>query len=183
VKILAICGSPRKGNTEAMLKRILDGAKEEGAQIELILLREKNIEPCKGFCDCYGRGTSCTIPDDMNTIISKMISADLIIFGSPDYFKNVTGIMKNLMDRTNPIVKKEMLANKKAFIVCTGGQNLKNIAFCERALKEFAKDHKMKIAGSIKETAEKPTDAAKNEKLMKKCFETGKEIAASGKPY
>ncbi len=44
MKILAICDSPRKGNTEFILKRILTKAETLGAKTELVLLREKRIE-------------------------------------------------------------------------------------------------------------------------------------------
>ncbi|MFC1919698.1 hypothetical protein ACFLWX_02780 [Chloroflexota bacterium] len=41
IEMVGICGSPRKANTEWMLRKLLDDAAEAGAETELILLREK----------------------------------------------------------------------------------------------------------------------------------------------
>ncbi|MBN1940786.1 MAG: flavodoxin family protein [Candidatus Diapherotrites archaeon] len=178
MKVLAVCGSPRQGNTEAMLRRVLDGAKDAGAQIELVLLRNKRVEPCKAICDCFEKGLPCTIDDDMAQVISKMLVADAIVLGSPNYFKNVSGIMKNFMDRTNPIVGKARLKGKKAAVVCVGSQSMENIAFCARALEEFAKDHQMLLVGAVKAKAEKPKEVQKNKKIRQECFELGKILSA-----
>ena len=44
VKIIGICGSPREGNTEFMLRTVLGKAKGLNAETELFLLKEKNIQ-------------------------------------------------------------------------------------------------------------------------------------------
>ncbi|MCX6799170.1 MAG: flavodoxin family protein, partial [Candidatus Diapherotrites archaeon] len=172
----AICGSPRKGNTEAMLKRLLDGAKSKGAAIELIRLGEKKIEPCAAVCDCFETGHACPIEDEMQQIIAKMLSADAIVLGSPDYFKNVSGIMKNFMDRTIGLCGKQRWKGNKAAVAAVGGQNLHNVEFCEKALAEFVKDHGMKLAGSIKATAEKAGEIADNKEVMQECFALGETL-------
>lgn len=177
MKVLAINGSPRKGNTEAMLKRLLDGAKSKGAIIELVNLGDKKIEPCKAVCDCFETERACPIDDDMASIINKMLAADAIVFGSPDYFKNVSGIMKNFIDRTNGICGK--LKGKKAAVVSVGAQDLQNVQFCENVLIEFAKGHEMKLVGSVKATAEKAGEVKENEKVMKECLELGEKLAQS----
>jgi len=48
MKVLGICGSPRKGNTEWMLDTILKSFAVKGAETEIILLRKKNVKTCKG---------------------------------------------------------------------------------------------------------------------------------------
>ncbi len=175
MKVVAICGSPRKGNTEAMLKRVLDGAKSKGAAIELVNLSDKKIEPCRAVCDCFETERKCPIEDDMAEVINKMLAADAIVFGSPDYFKNVSGIMKNFIDRTNGICGK--LKGKKAAAVSVGAQDLQNVQFCENVLIEFAKGHEMKLVGSVKATAEKAGEVLKNKEVIKKCLELGKKLS------
>jgi len=97
MKVLAICGSPRKeGNTEIMLKEALKGAEEEGAEAELITLAEKRIEYCLGCDDCK---YPCVIRDDMDEIYKKMINADIIILGTPVYWCTLSGLLKNFIDR------------------------------------------------------------------------------------
>jgi len=95
MKILLISGSPRQGNTEYILKHLFDKIECEK---ELILLRNQNIEHCKGCLNCH-KTYKCNIKDDMKDIIEKMIESDLIIFGVPCYFDNVTSIFKTFIDR------------------------------------------------------------------------------------
>jgi len=178
MKVLAICGSPRKGNTEAMLKRLLDGAKSKGASIELVLLRDNNIGLCDGCLSC-DKTHSCTILDDMQQLLGKMQQADVIVFGTPSYFDNVSGLMKNFMDRTNPFYKVYPLRGKKAAGVVVGGQNTEKQRVVKEALKGFAETQKMQYTGEIVAKAEQSSEAAKNEEIMKQCFELGERVTSA----
>ena len=122
MNIIAICGSPRRGNTEFVLKRILTKAEELGSSVELVLLREKRIEFCNGCLSCDSTG-KCNIRDDMQIIYPKLEEADLIIFGSPNYFSNMSGMMKNFVDRLNPFYTNKKLKNKKTVAVVVGGSD------------------------------------------------------------
>jgi len=176
MKVLAIAGSPRKGNTDAMLEQILKGAAGKGAEIELVRLWDEKIEPCRAVCDCFEIERKCPIKDGMAEVINKMLDADAIVFGSPDYFKNVSGIMKNFIDRTNGICGK--LKGKKAAVVAVGAQDLQNVQFCENALIEFAKGHEMQLVGSVKAKADKAGEVLKNKKVMQECFELGEKLVS-----
>ncbi len=106
IKVIAICGSPRKnGNTEIMLKEALNGAERKGAKTELIQLSGKNIKHCLGCDDC---NFPCRIKDDMGKIYEKMINVDVIIIGSPVYYCNVSGLLKNFMDRCTCLTHPEL---------------------------------------------------------------------------
>ncbi|MDQ0287607.1 multimeric flavodoxin WrbA [Desulfofundulus luciae] len=101
MKILAINGSHRKGkNTAIMLQAVLDEAAKSGAETELVELVDYNIKPCLACNRCLGK-TECSIKDDdMGVLAGKMLAADGIVLGSPVYWANVTGLMKNFIDRT-----------------------------------------------------------------------------------
>ena len=118
MKIIAICGSPRNGNTEQMLEWVLESCKAAGATTELIPLRLLKISHCTGCDVCYGTGRPCTIQDDMENLIAKLIEADAMIIGSPNYFSNISGIMKDFIDRTNPLVDPPLLKGKISALVC-----------------------------------------------------------------
>ena len=115
-KILLISGSNRNGNTNYLLNKI----KREIDNSELILLSECNIKYCKGCLACH-KIDKCVIQDDMNEIIDKVKESDLIIFGVPNYFDNVTGLFKNFMDRLHPLYKSELIKNKNVIFIFTGG--------------------------------------------------------------
>ena len=72
MKILAVSGSPRKqGNTEILLDEALQGAKAEGAGVELYRISGKNIQPCDGCWTCMKEGR-CHIKDDMQELYEKL---------------------------------------------------------------------------------------------------------------
>lgn len=103
MKILAINGSHRVGeNTSKLLQMALDEAAALGAETEMVDLAELDIEFCAGCNKCLFK-PMCSISDDMDELKQKMLEADGIILGSPDYFSNVTARMKNFIDRTRPL--------------------------------------------------------------------------------
>ena len=123
MKILAINGSHRAGkNVATMLNIALEEAAALGAETELVELSELNIDFCVGCNRCLFKPDCSIKDDDMAELKEKMLAADAIILGSPDYFSNVTARMKNFMDRTRPM---HMVANalkgKVAGCVCMCG--------------------------------------------------------------
>jgi multimeric flavodoxin WrbA len=109
MKILAVCGSHRKGkNTSRMLQAVLDEAAALGAETELVELMDYEIKECTSCNKCLGRA-ECTIADDgMNVLYGKLLQADGIVIGSPVYFGNVSGRLKDFIDRSRPL---HMVAN------------------------------------------------------------------------
>lgn len=107
MKLFGICGSPRKGNTEWMMKKLLENIAGGGIETELIRLRKEKIEGCKGCLKCEEvreeREGYCKIDDDMSGINLKLLEADALVFGTPVYFEMLSGLLKNFMDRTCPI--------------------------------------------------------------------------------
>jgi multimeric flavodoxin WrbA len=112
VKVLAIIGSARKKNTFSLVEAAIAPIKERrDVTIELIQLSNFDIKPCNG-CD-YCRDTGeCKIQDDMQRIYPKLKDADVLIIGSPTYFWNVSGLIKNFMDRCLPLYYKKALDGK-----------------------------------------------------------------------
>lgn len=102
-KVLVITTSLRKdGNSEILAKEFVKGAKEAGHQVELVDLHNKTIAFCIGCLACQKIGR-CVIHDDANMLIQKMVIADAIVFATPIYFYGMSGQMKTLLDRTNPL--------------------------------------------------------------------------------
>lgn len=107
MKILAVSGSPRRGNTEWMLGIVLDGATGGGAEAELLLLRQADVRSCRGCLACEkrdrgGRGV-CRITDDMQGILPRLLAADVIVLGTPAYMGLLSGLLKGFLDRTCPV--------------------------------------------------------------------------------
>ena len=98
-KIFGVVGSPRRnGNTHILVSRILEGARGEGAIVDILFLNDLNIQECDGCHACWA-GKQCSKNDDMNGIYPKIIESDVIIFGTPVYWYGPTALMKGFIDR------------------------------------------------------------------------------------
>jgi multimeric flavodoxin WrbA len=178
MKIIGICGSPRKGNTETLLKEALNKVEEMGLDTELILLRNKKIEFCDGCLICNTTG-QCHIDDGMQKIYEDMTRSDAIIFGSPTYYNNVTGLFKNFIDRTNVFYPNKNLKNKIAAIICVGEMKL-NEGSIENATEQisiFCRIHKMKLVGRLLASVAKKNEISQNQKILKKARDLGLKVA------
>lgn len=103
MKAVAINGSPRKGgNTEILLRKVLEPLAGAGWETELIQVGGKKIRGCTACYRCFGaKDGRCSVKTDVfNDCLEKMLSAQAIILGSPTYFTDVSAEMKALLDRT-----------------------------------------------------------------------------------
>lgn len=108
MKILAVNGSPKgkDGNTEQMLQPFLKGAGSAGAEVEVSYLKDKKINHCMGCLTCWLKTPgACVHKDDMPELLEKFKQADLIVYATPLYVYTVTGLMKDFMDRSLPLVQ------------------------------------------------------------------------------
>ncbi|MFC2045787.1 flavodoxin family protein [Chloroflexota bacterium] len=121
MKVLGIACSPRKkGNTDILLEQALKGAREDGAEVEFLPVRELDIKPCQGCSKCSKDGR-CRIKDDMHIVYDKMVAADGIIFSVPIYFWSMYGQAKVLMDRTFALRYPSLkLTNKVGGLIMAG---------------------------------------------------------------
>ncbi len=112
-KIVVYDGGPRNtkfSKTTFMTKHFCKGAESAGAEIEYISLKDMKINSCTGCYTCWTKTPGkCIFKDDMTDLRKKFRKADLVVFASPLYIFNVTGIMKNFMDRLLPNLKPYML--------------------------------------------------------------------------
>ena len=103
VKILGICGSPRRKSCYRALQIALEAAKKTGDDVEteLVELRGKKINFCIHCNKCLRDGADhCTIyKDDMTPLYDKFYGADGIIVASPVYEMNITAQLCTFFDR------------------------------------------------------------------------------------
>ncbi|VAY87379.1 Iron-sulfur flavoprotein [hydrothermal vent metagenome] len=114
--IVVFDGGPRNkkfSKTTLMVDKFIEGAKSAGANIEEYKLAKLDIHHCDGCYMCWTKiPGQCVHKDIMTELREKYRSADLVVFASPLYIFNVTGIMKNFMDRLLPLLKPYMLLDK-----------------------------------------------------------------------
>lgn len=97
-QILGICGSARKkGNTATLLQAVLDAT---GLDSEIVFLSDLTIGFCNGCLSCVQHKGVCVKNDDMQGLMQKMLGAQALVLGSPNYYYDVSGLMKNMIDRS-----------------------------------------------------------------------------------
>ena len=106
-RILVLSTSPPiGGNSETLADVFIKGAEEAGHETKKICLYDKKIEFCKGCLGCQTTG-KCILRDDAERIIAQMKAMDVLVFATPIYFYEMSGQMKTLLDRTNPLFPAE----------------------------------------------------------------------------
>jgi multimeric flavodoxin WrbA len=106
-KVLVISTSLRSNsNSEKLAESFAEGVKAAGHDAEIVSLRDKSIAFCKGCLACQKTG-HCIINDDANAITDKMLEADVIAWATPVYYYEMSGQMKTMIDRANPLFPKD----------------------------------------------------------------------------
>ncbi len=106
-KILVISTSLRtKSNSDILTERLIEGAKDSGHEVEHISLKGKNIKFCIGCLSCQ-KTHKCILKDDAQEIAEKVKNADTLVFSTPIYYYEMSGQMKTLLDRMNPLYSSE----------------------------------------------------------------------------
>lgn len=102
-KVLILSTSLRKGsNSEALANEFEKGAREAGHHAETVCLHDKTINFCTGCLACQ-KTKRCVIHDDADIIAQEMLTADVLVFATPIYFYEMSGQMKTMLDRSNPL--------------------------------------------------------------------------------
>jgi len=101
MKVIAFVGSARKRHTYKATEQFMHNLQSLGdIEYEIVSLSDYRIDVCKGCKLCLDKGEElCTLKDDRNKLIEKMNNSDGIIFASPNYSFNVSGLMKVFLDR------------------------------------------------------------------------------------
>jgi len=178
MKIVGICGSPRKGNSEWMLTKLCEELSRGGAKVEVLLLRKMDVKMCRGCLSCEKgdkkRKGDCVIKDDMASVYPRLLTADAIVLATPGYMEMLSGLLKNFLDRTCAVWPR--LEGKRLAGLAVAeegiGQTIQN-------LKGYAKLCKIRWIGSVSVLAKNPTDASHIPGLEKRLKRLALEILGS----
>ncbi len=130
MKILVIFGSPRQKSSylvtqqfEAALRKLAD------YEFEYIFLNKIDLKMCKGCHVCLFHGEEkCPLQDDTAAIFARMLQANGIIYVSPVYVSQVTGLMKNFIDRFSFLCHRPQLYHQHSMVISTTGMmDLKSV--------------------------------------------------------
>ncbi len=174
MKVLGIVSSSRKGgNTETLVSEVLGSAQEAGAEMELLLLRDKIIQPCDGCRTCHKTGV-CHIRDDMQEIYPELEAADAIVLGTPVYFWTVSGQCKTLIDRTYCYHTSRHLRGKVGAGVIATRRAGATQAFS--VINNFFNLHRMVAAGGVFGYGEERGAVRQDAQAMGECKALGRVV-------
>jgi multimeric flavodoxin WrbA len=99
----------------------------------------------------------------MTVIREKMLSSDIIVIGTPNYFDNVSGLLKDFIDRTHPFYKAESLKGGKLILIMVGGGEIEGTQkYLDCTMNGFVKYLKLDLLGSYCFKALEYDDLKKN---------------------
>ena len=136
--VIGLLGSPIVGgNTDKLLDKALEGARDAGCEVEKIIVANLDFEACKELMFCTGHET-CMMDDDMQAMYGKFRELDGLIIASPVMTMGIPGRLKSFMDRfqvffmakymrKKPLVTKEKRAKRKGLFISISGMNIPTV--------------------------------------------------------
>ncbi|GLC30068.1 flavodoxin family protein [Clostridium omnivorum] len=181
MKVVGIVGSPRKsGNVTCIVNKVMEGAKDMGAETKVYHLNDMNIRGCQSCMYCRTHD-SCCVKDDMKLIYEDIKTADAVIIGSPIYIYQVSGQTKMMMDRLYPFTDekhKPRFGTKKLVMVYTQAAPFpfffkKYIRYMRNIFKPMGLIHYKDI---IVTKCFEANSAEKDNKAIAKAYKVGKSL-------
>ena len=109
--VLVISTSLRKAsNSDLLADKFARGAKDAGNSVEKISLHGKSLGFCQGCLACQKTGR-CVIHD-----------ADVLVFATPIYYYEMSGQMKTMLDRANPLYGSDYQFRDIYLLTCAAEQ-------------------------------------------------------------
>lgn len=184
-RVLIFLGSPRKeGNSTILAKQVAEGAEAAGATIENFYLHDMEIQPCDACEACRDKSeTDCILDDDLKGLFPKLRQADVIVIASPIYWFTVSAQTKLFMDRWYALGGPEGHAfkGKRFGIVLTYADTDPFTSGAVNALRTFQDALNYvgaSIVGMVYGSAWEAGEIKKNQEIMKKAHQLGKQLAA-----
>lgn len=177
-KVLIISTSLRKGsNSEILAHELERGATEAGNKVKFLSLSGKNIGFCIGCLSCQ-KTQKCVIKDDAVEIAEQVKNADVLVFATPVYYYGMSGQMKTLLDRMNPLFASDY-GFREVYVIAAAADGDKSamdgtITGMQGWIDCFSK---VKLSGVIYGVGiTGPNEAKKHTDALSDAYKMGKEI-------
>ena len=185
--ILAFNGSPRPhGNTSAIIRAILEGARSRSALTSEIRLHDIRMKGCMGCLGCRKEPGFCKQKDELAPYLEAIKSCSGVVMGCPIYMYRISGQMKLLVDRIYSLYanlpqggyKSMVPAGKTYALVITQGAT--NPEQYSRSINYLAgmtgSGLGMEIVGKIIHVESETNPAVSDTKLLMEAYEIGRKM-------
>ena len=181
MKVLGLSGSMRKeGNTAQLIQVILGQCRNAGLKTEFVSLAGKKIHPCLGCLKCMEKKWCVIENDDWGEIAQKVLECEVLVIGSPTYYYDITGQLKNFIDRSYSLYHDRRFSGKKGIAVAVCAS-----MGAERAaatIEGFLGAHEFASLGAVTGTGTDEGDIMKDAKAVAHAKKTGDKIVRLLKP-
>ena len=176
--ILVITTSLRsRSNSDILAERMIKGAEEAGNKVEQISLKGRDIRFCVGCLYCQ-KTQKCMLKDDAAEIVEKVKNADTVVFVTPVYYYEMSGQLKTLLDRLNPLYPSDYRF-RNVYMLTTAAEDEDFVPEkAESGLQGWVDCfHKAEFTGSLFCGGINDAGAAaENETALNKAYEFGKTL-------
>jgi multimeric flavodoxin WrbA len=183
-RILVVKGSPReKGNSSLLADQLVEGARASGAEVEVFILQNMNIQACNA-CDACQESpeNGCILEDDMQKLYPKLRLADAIAIASPVYWFTMSAQTKLFIDRWYALESPQgnALKGKTFGVILTYGDTDPVTSGAINAIRSFEdmfRFIKADIAGFVYGSASQAGEIRSQTDLLEKAFKLGQKLA------
>lgn len=152
MKIMAIIGSMRNGNTKYLVEKMISEMRlTNEICIKKLHLKDITLHFCDGCLICDETG-KCVIDDDMSKIVDEIRRADGFVFASPARWSLLSGEMKTFFDRLNPLAVREELRGKSCVNIVVGQSeedDKESIILASNSMKAFCDNAGIKVIETV----------------------------------
>jgi multimeric flavodoxin WrbA len=122
-RVTAFIGSAHKHNTYKAVVQFLNNLQALGeVEYEIVTLSDYKLGFCRGCRLCFEKGEEfCPLKDDRDVLMDKIMASDGVIFATPNYSFQVSGIMKAFLDRFGFIAHRPRYFGKTFTSIVTQG--------------------------------------------------------------
>ena len=176
--ILVISTSLRpRSNSDILTERLVAGARDAGHQVEEISLKGKELKYCIGCLACQ-KTQHCVQKDDALWIADKMKDADTLVFSTPIYYYEMSGQMKTLLDRMNPLYSSDYRFRRVYMLSVAAEDETYTPAKAVSGLEGWVDCfEKAKLCGSLFVGGlNGPGEASANAEALEKAYQFGKNL-------
>ncbi|MGI6177481.1 MAG: flavodoxin family protein [Eubacterium sp.] len=176
-KVIVIETSLRPcSNSDALAAEFARGAEETGNDVTVVSLKGKNINFCKGCNACQTTG-KCVTSDDAAEILNAVRESDAVCFATPIYYYEMSGQMKTLLDRLNPLFAGDYNF-RSVYMLMTGAEEADFVPTnAKNGLKGWVDCFdKASLAGTVFGGGAEAEGSIAGNKALAEAYEMGKSI-------
>lgn len=167
----------RNSNSETLAAEFARGAEAAGHKTAQISLAGKTIGFCRGCLACQ-KTQKCVIADDAPAIAQQIKNADVVVFATPIYYYEMSGQMKTLLDRCNPIFSSDYAFREVYLIAAAADGDESAMDGAVKGLQGWIDCFgQAKLCGVLRGTGlTNSGEAAAKTALLKKAYEMGQSV-------